>query len=85
MGSDSSDYKRRQAAKFIVVNQFQPRARLPQQLVQALIDEGLPVLQPYLQASVKVRESHQLERPLIHLEPKHPLTLALLALHQRLL
>ena len=71
--------------KGIVVNQFQPRARLPQQLVQELIDEGLPVLQPYLQASVKVRESHQLARPLIHLEPKHPLTLALLALHQRLL
>lgn len=71
--------------KGIVVNQFQPRARLPQQLVQELIDEGLPVLQPYLQASVKVRESHQLARPLIHLEPKHPLTQALLALHQRLL
>jgi hypothetical protein len=34
----------------IVVNQFQPRASLPQQLVQELIDEGLPVLQPYLSA-----------------------------------
>jgi chromosome partitioning protein len=34
----------------IVVNQFQPRANLPQQLVQELIDEGLPVLQPYLSA-----------------------------------
>ena len=37
----------------IVVNQFQPRAKLPQQLVQELIDEGLPVLQPYLSASIK--------------------------------
>ncbi len=37
----------------IIVNQFQPRANLPQRLVQELIDEGLPVLQPYLSASVK--------------------------------
>lgn len=58
----------------IVVNQFQARARLPGELVQALIDEGLPVLQPYLSASVKVRESHQLARPMVHLDPSHKLT-----------
>ena len=68
----------------IVVNQFQPRAKLPQQLVQALIDEGLPVLRPYLPASVKVRESHQLARPMIHLDPRHKLTQALVELHQAL-
>jgi chromosome partitioning protein len=28
----------------IVVNQFQPRASLPQRTVQELVDEGLPVL-----------------------------------------
>ena len=58
----------------IVVNQFQPRARLPAELVQALQDEGLPVLQPYLSSSVKVRESHQLSRPLVHLDARHKLT-----------
>jgi chromosome partitioning protein len=68
----------------IVVNQFQPRANLPARIVQELIDEGLPVLQPYLPASVKVRESHQLARPMIHLEPRHKLTQALVALHARL-
>jgi chromosome partitioning protein len=68
----------------IVVNQFQPRANLPQQLVQALIDEGLPVLQPYLSASVKIKESHQLNRPMIHLDAKHKLTQELLALHELL-
>src|SRR5204862_6016852 len=41
----------------IVVNQFQPRANLPQRTVQELVDEGLPVLQPYLSASVKIKES----------------------------
>lgn len=70
--------------KGIVVNQFQPRANLPQRLVQELIDEGLPVLQPYLPSSIKVRESHQLSRPMIHLEPKHKLTQALVALHDTL-
>lgn len=70
--------------KGIVVNQFQLRAKLPQQLVQELIAEGLPVLQPYLPASIKVRESHQLARPMIHLDPRHKLTLALVELHAAL-
>lgn len=60
----------------IVVNQFQARASLPQRLVQELVDEGLPVMQPYLGSSVKVRESHERALPLIYLEPSHPLTQA---------
>ena len=68
----------------IVVNQFQPRASLPQKLVQELIDEGLPVLQPYLSASVKVKESHQQAKPMVHLEPRHKLTLDFVALHEAL-
>ncbi|MBH1986866.1 MAG: ParA family protein [Burkholderiales bacterium] len=68
----------------IVVNQFQPRASLPQKLVQELIDEGLPVLQPYLSASVKIKESHQQARPMIHLDARHKLTLELQALHDAL-
>ena len=70
--------------KGIVVNQYQPRANLPQRVVQELIDEGLPVLQPYLPSSVKVRESHEQSLPMIYLDPKHKLTLALVALHQAL-
>ena len=69
----------------IVVNQFQPRANLPQRLVQELIDEGLPVLQPYLSSSVKIRESHQQSSPMIFLEPNHKLTLEFVALHDALL
>ena len=68
----------------IVVNQFQPRAKLPQRLVQELIDEGLPVLQPYLGASVKVKESHELARPLVHLDARHPLTEAFASLYAQL-
>jgi chromosome partitioning protein len=68
----------------IVVNQFLPRARLPQKMIQELIDEGLPVLEPYLSSSIKVRESHEQAKPLIHLAPKHKLTLEYVAVHSRL-
>ena len=68
----------------IVVNQFQPRANLPQRLVQELIDEGLPVLQPYLSASVKIKESHEQALPMIHLDARHKLSLEYLALHAAL-
>ena len=65
----------------IVVNQFQPRANLPQRIVNELIAEGLPVLQPYLPSSVKIRESHELSLPMIYMDPNHKLTQALVALH----
>ncbi|MBY6186490.1 ParA family protein [Marinobacter hydrocarbonoclasticus] len=58
----------------IVVNQFNPQARLPRQLVAELTDKGLPVLKPELGSSVKLRESHQAQVPLCHLAPKHKLT-----------
>ena len=68
----------------IVVNQFQPRASLPQRTVQELIDEGLPVLQPYLGASVKIKESHELSCPMIHLDARHKLTQSFEALYDAL-
>lgn len=68
----------------IIVNQFQPRASLPQQLVAELIEEGLPVLDVKLSASVKMKESHQNNKPLIHFAPKHNLTLQFLDLHASL-
>jgi chromosome partitioning protein len=68
----------------IVVNQFQPRANLPRRLVQELIDDGLPVLEPYLPSSVRIRESHELSLPMIYLDPNHRLTQALVELHDAL-
>lgn len=68
----------------IVVNQFQPRANLPQRMVAELIAEGLPVLAPYLPSSVRIRESHEQCLPMIYLDPSHKITLALIALHDRL-
>jgi chromosome partitioning protein len=68
----------------IVVNQFQPRANLPARLVQELVDEGLPVLEPYLSSSVKIKESHEQALPMIHLDAKHKLTQEMVALHAAL-
>ncbi|MDZ5604934.1 ParA family protein [Pseudomonas sp. RP23018S] len=65
----------------IVVNQFQSRASLPQQMLEELIAEGLPVLPVYLASSVKMRESHHANLPLIHLDPKHKLSQQFEALH----
>ena len=68
----------------VVVNQFQPRAKLPQRMVDELVADGLPVLQPYVPASVKIRESHELCLPLIHMDAQHKATQAFVQLHDRL-
>ena len=49
-----------------------------------LVAEGLPVLQPPLSATVKIKESHQRALPMIHLDARHKLTLEYLALHEAL-
>jgi chromosome partitioning protein len=79
-----ADHNRQLKVDGIVVNQYQPRANLPQKMVQGLIDEGLPVLRPYLSSSVKMKESHEQALPMIHLDPKHKLTLEFVALHDGL-
>jgi len=68
----------------IVVNQFQPRAALPQRIVQELQQEGLPVLTSFLSASVKIRESHEQAKPMIHLDPGHKLAKEFTALYDSL-
>ena len=72
------------AIEGIVVNQFQPRASLPRKVVQELIDEGLPIVEPYLSASVKIKESHEQSKPMIHLDAKHKLSQEFVALHDSL-
>ncbi len=69
-----ADHNQTLAVEGIIVNQYQSRASLPQQVVQELRDEKLPVLEPFLSASVKIKESHQQAKPMIHLDPRHKLT-----------
>lgn len=79
-----ADHNRGLTVEGIVVNQFQPRATLPRKIVGELVAEGLPVLEPYLSSTVRVKESHEQSLPLIHLDPKHRLTQEFVALHARL-
>ncbi len=76
-----ADHNRDLAVAGIVVNQFQARASLPQRLVSELVDEGLPVLEPPLSSTVKVKESHERALPMIHLDARHKLSQEYLALH----
>ena len=84
VGEIRSDHNRELGVEGIVINQFQARASLPQRTVQELIDEGLPVLQPFLSATVKVKESHERARPMIHLDAGHKLTREYEALYDAL-
>ncbi len=68
----------------IVANLFQPRANLPSQIINELREENQPVLPVYLNHSVKMRESHQASRPLIHFAPSHNLTRQFLELYELL-
>ncbi|AXK39193.1 ParA family protein [Crenobacter cavernae] len=83
-GEIRADHNPRLAIEGIVVNQFQPRASLPAQLVAELEDEGLPVLPVRLSSSVKIRESHQLSRPMVYLDARHKLAEEYAALYQHL-
>ena len=68
----------------IVINQFNPQARLPGELVAELEAEGYPVLDTYLGSSVKMKESHYQHRPLVDLAPSHKLTNQYRQLHASL-
>lgn len=84
VGEIQADHNRNLAVEGIVVNQFQARASLPRKVVAELIEEGLPVLAPYLSSSVRIKESHEQSRPMIHLDPKHKLSREFVDLHDSL-
>ncbi|HVK54522.1 MAG TPA: ParA family protein [Burkholderiales bacterium] len=79
-----ADHNPKLEVEGIVINQFQPRASLPQRLAAELIEEGLPVFDTYLSSSVKIRESHEACRPMVFFEPRHKLTEEFIALFDEL-
>lgn len=68
--------------KGIVVNQYQGRAKLPQQQVDQLIGEGHPVLEAKISPSIRVRESHTVSKPMIYFDSGHKLTEEFKNLHR---
>lgn len=79
-----SDHNATLKIEGIVANQFQPGAKLPARILDELLQEGLPVLKTRLGASVKMRESHEAFKPLIHSHPKHKLTMSFRDLYNEL-
>jgi len=79
-----ADHNRNLRIEGIVVNQYQARANLPARLVEELRAEELPVLETFLSSSVKIRESHSLATPMIHLDPRHKLSREFEALYDLL-
>ncbi|TYQ07364.1 UNVERIFIED_ORG: chromosome partitioning protein [Zoogloea ramigera] len=79
-----ADHNADLAIEGIVVNQFQPRASLPRRMVEQLTEEGLPVFENKLSSSVRIRESHERNLPMIHLDRNHKLSQEYLALYGEL-
>ncbi|MEF8700646.1 MAG: ParA family protein [Candidatus Accumulibacter sp. UW26] len=79
-----SDHNASLRVEGIVVNQYQVRAKLPLRLVDELRAEGLPILDAFLSASIKIRESHHQALPMIHLDPTHKLSSEFAALYDLL-
>lgn len=84
IGEAREDHNDELTVEGIIVNQFQPRAKLPQQLVDELLSEGLPILKTHLSSSVIMRESHDRAQPLVQMAPRHKLTEEFVALHGEL-
>ena len=60
------------------------RAKLPRELIETLKQQDLPVLESYISATVKVKESHSKRMPLPFYLPKHKVTNQIAALFEEL-
>jgi len=68
------DHNQKLHIEGIIANHYHAQARHPRALIASLIEEGLPILPVYLTTSVKMRESHQLCKPVVYAFPNHKLS-----------
>jgi chromosome partitioning protein len=68
----------------VVVNHFQKGTRHAAQMVAELHRVGLPVIEPFIPGSVKVRESHTRKQPLVAASADHPVARAIQGVFQAL-
>jgi len=64
----------------VIINQFNPQAKLPTALISELQAQGLPLFATRLSSSVKVKESHSQRTPLPFLMPSHKVARQIAAL-----
>ena len=68
------DHNRDLAFEGVIINQFNSQANLPKRLVASLASKSLPIVEPYLSSSVKIRESHSVRKPIVFFAPRHKLS-----------
>jgi chromosome partitioning protein len=79
-----ADHNKKLKIEGIIVNQFSPRAKLPQRVVDELLAEKLPVLPHFISSSIKIKESHEAARPMVYMDPGHKLSGEYRALYRHL-
>ena len=80
----SLDHNQQLEVDGIAANQFQPRVRLPPQLLEEMLAEKLPALETKLSSSIKICESHQHCKPLVFMDSQHKMTREFRNLHYEL-
>ncbi|MDY0006333.1 MAG: ParA family protein [Spongiibacteraceae bacterium] len=55
----------------IVINQFNAQAKLPTEMINELRQEQFPVLDSFISGSIKMKESHRAQTPVVYLYPRH--------------
>jgi len=78
------DHNQKLRIEGIVVNQFNSQANLPKTLIDELRADQLPVLESMLPVSVKMKESHRVQKPLVYMAPSHRLSQQFVALYREL-
>ncbi|CEO41402.1 ParA family protein [Photobacterium kishitanii] len=68
------DHNRDLELEGIVVNMFNTQAKFPRQIIEEIKTLGFPILEPYLPQSIKMKESHYQQCPMLYFDPKHKLT-----------
>ena len=68
----------------VIVNQFNGQARLPGELIEEMKHQDLPIIDAFISSSVKMKESHRRQKPLIFLAPGHKLSKEFSTLYDQL-
>lgn len=80
----ASDHQPELRTEGVIINHFQAQAKLPQEAIAALVEQGFTILKPYLSSSIVMRESHAAHMPLVFFKSKHKLAEEFLQLAQGL-
>ena len=79
-----ADHNAQFGLEAIIPNQVPATANFPQQLIDELKADSLPVSKTMLSSSVIMREFHEKAKPLVYLQPKYCSSLEYEALFQEL-